>query len=82
MKFKTAKEYIEWIDKQSGEVWSNDNDLLSEVMEDYTNMRIKQELSKLHQPTVIKSVCDCERSKNIYMVEVYKCGKCHLKVRT
>lgn len=31
---------------------------------------------------VIKSVCDCERSKDIYMVEVYKCGKCNLKVRT
>ena len=27
------------------------------------------------------SVCDCERCKDIYMVEVYKCGKCHLQVR-
>lgn len=29
---------------------------------------------------VIKSVCDCERSEDIYRVDVYKCGKCHLKV--
>lgn len=31
--------------------------------------------------TVIKPDCDCERSKDIYMVEVYKCGKCHLNLR-
>lgn len=36
----------------------------------------------LQQADVIKSVCDCERSKDISMVEVYKCGECHLKVRT
>ena len=29
---------------------------------------------------VVKSVCDCERCEDIYRTDVYKCGKCHLKV--
>lgn len=41
-----------------------------------------EQYAALRQPLVISSVCDCERSKDIYTVEVYKCGKCHLKVRT
>jgi hypothetical protein len=57
MEFETAIDYINWIDKQSGEGWSDDTLQLAEVMEDYANMRVKQELSKLHQPTVIGSVC-------------------------
>lgn len=37
---------------------------------------------QLQQTGVIKSVCDCERCEDIYRTDVYKCGKCHLKVRT
>jgi hypothetical protein len=43
---------------------------------------IESNKAVLPQADVIKSVCDCERSKDIYMVEVYKCGECNLKVRT
>jgi hypothetical protein len=34
----------------------------------------------LRKHAVIKSVCDCERCEDIYRTDVYKCGKCHLKV--
>ena len=37
---------------------------------------------QLRKHAVISSVCGCERSEDIYMTEVYKCGKCKLKVRT
>ena len=37
---------------------------------------------QLQQTGVIKSVCYCERCEDIYRTDVYKCGKCHLKVRT
>ena len=44
---------------------------------------IAQEFAdQFRQPAVIKSVCDCERCEDIYRIDVYKCGKCHLKVRT
>lgn len=43
---------------------------------------LEEQAKQLRQPPVIKSVCDCERCEDIYMVEVYKCGKCNLKVRT
>lgn len=37
---------------------------------------------QLRKHAVIKTVCDCERCEDIYRIDVYKCGKCHLKVRT
>lgn len=56
---------------------NNPSDFTAEQIEKYF-----EDYAELRLSAVIKSVCDCERSKDIYMVEVYKCGKCHLKVRT
>jgi hypothetical protein len=41
---------------------------------------LEEQAEQLHKHAVIKSVCDCERCEDIYRTDVYKCGKCHLKV--
>jgi hypothetical protein len=76
MEFETAIDYINWIDKQSGEGWSDDTLQLAEVMEDYANMRVKQELSKLHQPTVINQVCDHNWISSVAYKGAKVCSKC------
>jgi len=43
---------------------------------------LEDRAEQLRENAVISSVCGCERSEDIYMTEVYKCGKCKLKVRT
>ncbi len=47
MEFNTALEYINWIDAQSGESWSNDTSQLSDVMEDYARMYHKKRMEEL-----------------------------------
>jgi hypothetical protein len=76
----TKKEIVELLNEYGGYVDRSRTE--KAIHEDNFELIADAILSKLHQPTVISSVCDCERSKDIYMVEVYKCGKCHLKVRT
>lgn len=51
MKFNTALEYIEWLDSQSGENWSDDTETLAQVMEDYAAM-------KCGKLTPTKKLCD------------------------
>ena len=46
----TAKEYIEYIDSQSGESWSNSTDEIADVMEDYAKMYHEQQLKLLSTP--------------------------------
>lgn len=41
---------------------------------------VKEASENLVLTHVSKSLCDCERCEDIYRTEVYKCGKCHLKV--
>lgn len=43
---------------------------------------LEEQAEQLRKHAVIKTVCDCERCEDIYRIDVYKCGKCHLKVRT
>jgi len=47
MKFKTAREYIEYLDEQSGESWSNATNELADVMEDYAKMYHERQLKLL-----------------------------------
>lgn len=49
MQFNTALEYINWIDEQSGESWSDDTSQLSDVMEDYARMYHKKRMEELTQ---------------------------------
>ena len=44
MEFNTAKEYIEYLDAQFGEVWSDSIDGLADAMEDYAKMYHKRKL--------------------------------------
>ena len=45
-----AKEYIEYIDSESGESWSNSTDEIADVMEDYAKMYHEQQLKLLSTP--------------------------------
>ena len=47
MKFETAIEYIEYLDKQSGESWSNATNELADAMEDYAKMYHERKLKLL-----------------------------------
>jgi len=47
IKFETAEEYIKYLDKISGESWSNATDELADVMEDYAKMYHKRQLKLL-----------------------------------
>ena len=53
MKFETAKEYIEYLDEQSGESWSNATDELADVMEDYAKMYHERQLKLLGIANVV-----------------------------
>lgn len=53
MKFKTAKEYIEYLDEQSGESWSNATDELADIMEDYAKMYHEYQLKLLDIADVV-----------------------------
>ena len=41
MKFDTAIEYIEYLDRGSDGTWSNDSERIAEIMEDYAAMKVK-----------------------------------------
>ena len=43
---------------------------------------LEEQAKQLRKQAVSSSVCHCERCEDIYRVEVYKCGKCNLKVWT
>jgi hypothetical protein len=53
MEFETAKEYIEHLDKQLGESWSNSTDELVDVMEDYAKMYHERQLKLLGMSDVV-----------------------------
>ena len=54
MKFKTPKEYIEYLDEQSGESWSNVTDELADAMGDYAKMYHEHELKLLGMANVVQ----------------------------
>ena len=62
MDFKTAKKYIEYLDEQSGESWSNSTDELADAMEDYAKMYHQAQLKLLGIGGVVgqseQLVCD------------------------
>jgi hypothetical protein len=64
IKFETAEEYIKYLDKISGESWSNATDELADVMEDYAKMYHKRQLKLLGMVDVVgrsgQLVCGCE----------------------
>jgi hypothetical protein len=53
MNFKTAKEYIEYLDEQYGESWSNATEKLSDVMEDYAKIYHERQLKLLGIANVV-----------------------------
>jgi len=78
MKFKTAKEYIEYLDEQSGEGWSNATNELADVMEDYAEMYHERQLKLLGIANVVgRSEQLCEhKSLQSAMCEVDYCPDC------
>jgi hypothetical protein len=54
MNFKTAKEYIEYLDEQSGESWSNATEELADVMENYAKMYHERQLKLLGIANVVE----------------------------
>ena len=54
MKFETAKEYIEYLDEQSGESWSLATDELADAMEDYAEMYHERKLKLLGIADVVR----------------------------
>ena len=52
MNFETAKEYIEYLDEQTGESWSNSTDELADIMEDYAKMYHIRQLKLLNTSNI------------------------------
>ncbi len=82
MKFKKAKDYIKYLDEQSSEAWSNDNELLSDAMEDYAKMYHEQQVKNCSIPLVsvsnlptedeiIKTILNCVDIRGIEL-EYYR----------
>ena len=61
MKFKKAEDYIKYLDEQSGEAWSNDNELLADAMQDYAKMYHEQIVKNCSKPDSINSLTLTER---------------------
>lgn len=47
--FDNVKAYIEYLDNQVGESWSNDTEAITEVMEDFAKMKNEKLLKKIEQ---------------------------------
>lgn len=60
--FKSAKEYIEYLDVQSGEGWSNLTDELAQAMEDYARIYYKNQIKLMG---VSREVIDEEIIKSL-----------------
>ena len=78
MKTKTAKEYIDWIDEQSGEYWSTDTEMIAQIMEDYAKMKtdtvngwflFKEFMPELSQEIEIYWSSD-ERTKQVWRDDI------------